>query len=473
MASTSTQNRSHAWETSKKHFQLPQLSQHRTIPPSLTIDMQHLQTTPPMCEFSKISDQNPNLQLLFAGITSSSHYKISFIKILFTININHVQGTILCPHRAIFLSFLFTATCLHVSPLLSFLLSPSLRYKITYSSNRHFSILRAQCFSFFFFLSYLQFYPSRKALVIKTHAFTIIINLNSFFTNPNINRQQRENYLNEQFTYSLLGVFPFCSLFFSSLLICFFFSFSSFHPACCRFSLDLFFSSFFFFLFFVVGLFLFFVLLFSLGFSQIFFSHLTRPLSAVLWSRIILWLFVRSSRFEITHVAWTGLRHQIVLCHILICRCMQKHIRQYKDERTKFFRKIYLSLYSKGLQKVLSVRGELETEQNCNILTPTLLAIPAFLSCSPGLLNRGLGAQPLLGHGSHSSIFTPTDLNFLSPGLYNNLTSTYFLQVSHLHSVQPVDSQGYPPISSTKCTCYLHRYISYFDSSAGGKYATE
>ena len=35
------------------------------------------------------------------------------------------------------------------------------------------------------------------------------------------------------------------------------------------------------------------------------------------------------------------------------------------------------------------MRGELETEQNCNILTPTLMAITAFLSRSPGLLNRG------------------------------------------------------------------------------------
>ena len=29
----------------------------------------------------------------------------------------------------------------------------------------------------------------------------------------------------------------------------------------------------------------------------------------------------------------------------------------------------------------------LETEQNCNILTPTLMAITAFLSSSPGLLS--------------------------------------------------------------------------------------
>ena len=51
---------------------------------------------------------------------------------------------------------------------------------------------------------------------------------------------------------------------------------------------------------------------------------------------------------------------------------------------------------------------------------------PVLLGCSTG----GLGAQPLLGHGSHSSIFSPTDLNFLSPGLYNNLVPTYFLRAS-------------------------------------------
>ena len=42
------------------------------------------------------------------------------------------------------------------------------------------------------------------------------------------------------------------------------------------------------------------------------------------------------------------------------------------------------------LESVVCER-ELETEQNCNILTSTLLAIRAFLSRSPGLLNRGLG----------------------------------------------------------------------------------
>ena len=47
-------------------------------------------------------------------------------------------------------------------------------------------------------------------------------------------------------------------------------------------------------------------------------------------------------------------------------------------------------------------------EQNGNILTPTLMAITAFPSHSPGLLNQGPGGLASLGHGPHSSIFFPT-----------------------------------------------------------------
>ena len=51
---------------------------------------------------------------------------------------------------------------------------------------------------------------------------------------------------------------------------------------------------------------------------------------------------------------------------------------------------------------------ELETEQNCNILTPTLLAITTFLSRSPGLLNRGPGGPTSLGAGFLYCILSPT-----------------------------------------------------------------
>ena len=54
-----------------------------------------------------------------------------------------------------------------------------------------------------------------------------------------------------------------------------------------------------------------------------------------------------------------------------------------------------------------------------------------------------------LGHVPHLSIFSPTDLisnwlNFLSPGLYNNLTTTLLPgSVTISHSIQPVHGQGY------------------------------
>ena len=91
-------------------------------------------------------------------------------------------------------------------------------------------------------------------------------------------------------------------------------------------------------------------------------------------------------------------------------------------------RKDYLRFYC--------VRGELEAEQNCNILTPTLMAITAFLSRSPGLLNRGPGSS--LRH-----LFSNC-MNFLSPGLYYNLTSPLLPAIVTIsHSIQPVHGQGY------------------------------
>ena len=48
------------------------------------------------------------------------------------------------------------------------------------------------------------------------------------------------------------------------------------------------------------------------------------------------------------------------------------------------------------IERVVCER-ELETEQNCNILTPTLLANTVFLSHSPGLLNWGPGSPASAG----------------------------------------------------------------------------
>ena len=129
------------------------------------------------------------------------------------------------------------------------------------------------------------------------------------------------------------------------------------------------------------------------------------------------------------------------------------------DERTHFFRKnIPLTLYSKGL----CVRGELETGQTATYWAPVPLSLAALLSHSAGLLNRGswvpiaLCWVLVLTTASYLQLTQP----ICGTELYNCLTSTCFLWTSHLHPIQPVHSQGYILVSSTGCTCYLHRCIS-------------
>ena len=84
---------------------------------------------------------------------------------------------------------------------------------------------------------------------------------------------------------------------------------------------------------------------------------------------------------------------------------------------------------------------ELETEQNCNILTPTLLAITAFLSRYPGLLNGGPGAHSVGCWFSLTHLITNW-LNFLCTELYDSSTST-FLWASQIALIQLVHGQGY------------------------------
>ena len=97
---------------------------------------------------------------------------------------------------------------------------------------------------------------------------------------------------------------------------------------------------------------------------------------------------------------------------------MQKHIQLNKDERRHFSGKYsshFIERARKGYERFHCGRGELKTEQNCNILTSTLMDITAFLSRSPGLLNRRPEGTASLGHGPHSSIFSPTDLSLWTP----------------------------------------------------------
>ena len=147
----------------------------------------------------------------------------------------------------------------------------------------------------------------------------------------------------------------------------------------------------------------------------------------------------------------------------------------YADARRKIFNTIKTSGHSslekytshfiwkgsKGLREVLSMRGELETEQNCNILTPTLLAIAAFLSRSPGLLNRDMFLIPA---SSHQLISTSCRRGYIiiwhPPTSCERHICTQFnpLRVK----VIPWSLDIFDRIH-----CDLHRCISSFDSLAG------
>ena len=55
------------------------------------------------------------------------------------------------------------------------------------------------------------------------------------------------------------------------------------------------------------------------------------------------------------------------------------------------------------------MRGSWRPNKDCNILTPQLFWLSQpFLPVLPGCSSGRLRVQPLLGHSSHSSIFSPT-----------------------------------------------------------------
>ena len=121
------------------------------------------------------------------------------------------------------------------------------------------------------------------------------------------------------------------------------------------------------------------------------------------------------------------------------------------------------------------MRGELENEQNCNILTPPSSSDYSSISflfswaAQPGASGPSLcWDMVLIPAPSLQLIWTSCRRGYII--IWHPPTSC---ERHNSHSIQPFDSQGYPPISSTGCTCYLHRWISYFDSSAGGQYATQ
>ena len=121
------------------------------------------------------------------------------------------------------------------------------------------------------------------------------------------------------------------------------------------------------------------------------------------------------------------------------------------------------------------MRGSWRPNKDCNILSPQLFWLShPFFPVLMGWSTGGLGAQHMLGHGSHSSIFSPTDQNFLSPGLYNNLKFTYFQRASQFAlSSTPRQSRSPPDIFDRMHLLFTQvHFLFWLLGRVGGQYAT-
>ena len=106
---------------------------------------------------------------------------------------------------------------------------------------------------------------------------------------------------------------------------------------------------------------------------------------------------------------------------------------------------------------------ELETEQNCNILTPTLLAITTFLSRSPGLLNRGPGAQPLWVLVFYRILSLTGLVSKLSIGCLKAPSAGCWLSLPHLVS-------NWSGHQTDWISCALHYIIVQHPPFSGGRH---
>ena len=113
---------------------------------------------------------------------------------------------------------------------------------------------------------------------------------------------------------------------------------------------------------------------------------------------------------------------------------------------------------------------ELETKQNCNILTPTHTAISVSF---PFSWAAHLGVHSAGCWLSLPNLLTNW-LNFLCTELYNSSSSTFFLWVSQIALIQPVHGQGYILIFLDRIHLLFTQvhFLFWQPGRVGGQYTT-
>ena len=154
--------------------------------------------------------------------------------------------------------------------------------------------------------------------------------------------------------------------------------------------------------------------------------------------------------------------------------CMQKQRRHSKDERHSPLEKYtYYFIWkgSKGLLKVL-LWEEVGKRTELQYIDPHSYGHNCFFLILLGCSTGGLGAQSLwdmflIPASSLQLVWTPTDWTSCAPSyiIVRRPPSSCGRHKSHSFNLSTVKVISW--YSSTGCTCYLHRCISYFDRLAG------
>ena len=158
--------------------------------------------------------------------------------------------------------------------------------------------------------------------------------------------------------------------------------------------------------------------------------------------------------------------------HADISRNISKHnIRTSMNERTRFFIKIYLSHIIRKGWCWLCVRGELETEIDCHILTQSSsdhssTSLIFWMACSTV---GPEGPSPLFGSGSHSGTLSPT----VAPGYIIVWRSRICTEFNHVHRSRWYSDifdwmNLFPPF-----LCLFTQVHLLIDGSVEGQYVTD
>ena len=128
-----------------------------------------------------------------------------------------------------------------------------------------------------------------------------------------------------------------------------------------------------------------------------------------------------TSSIAVTLTIQFNISHLFVLYSLIqLYVCMRKHSQHNNDERTQFFRKIYLSKFIRnGCERIMCERWVGDWTDS-NILTPnsSVFSSTSFSFCWAAQSGILRAHSPLLGAGSLYSILSPTNWTSCRTGLY-------------------------------------------------------